>query len=990
MTEKSYCKRLIEVDLPIRRISLHSGREKSSGIGSISPLHTWWARRPLSACRAVACAALWFDPVDPLCPDAFRATARQEMERWATEHLGLLSAESFSAFTKFQRDPTLLANGVRLRQALLSFISDVADPSNGLKTEYIETVRKLTLSAHQSSGHEGVPIVVDPFAGGGAIPIEAARIGAEPFAADLNPIPILLNQIALQYVPKYGPELREAVRVAAAKAENAARKRIGHLYGSHLKQMQPIAYLWARTIRCEGPACGVRFPLIRTTQLSKHASRAAALHLKLDEKRKRITASVIEKRNAYWYDAGGTRVSAPASFAGTVSRGSARCPVCSFTTPVSSVRTQLTLQHGGAADAIPLCVVVTRTGEVGRFFVDAGPVEEHAQREAIKLLESDASHLDIPDEELPPIGTLGFRVQRYGITRWRDLFLPRQLALVATFADEVRVAAAEAPGEPEFKKAVLSVLACVVDRLAEHQTSLCRWNASAQKMQATFGRQALPLVFDFCEANPFGGSVGSWANLVECAQAPFTAIAPESRIGQVVQTPAQSSPLPDDSAAAFFTDPPYYDAVPYADLSDFFFVWLRRMLPHFVTEEALSPKKAECIVDPVRGKSRSHYEGVMTSAMAEGRRVLAPDGIGIVVFAHKSTAGWEAQLRSMIDAGWIITASWPLDTELATRLRAMDSAALASSVHLVCRPREDSDGHLVSEAVGDWRAVLAELPLRIREWMPRLASEGIVGADAIFACLGPALEVFSKYSRVEKASGDTVPLSEYLEHVWSAVAKQALSMVLESADATGLEPDGRLTAIWLWTLSGGTAASDSEASDDEADDDDAITKKGASGGFALEFDAARKLAQGLGAHLESMGSLVEIRGDTARLLPVTERARYLFVKPDTDEKGAPRKKRKQQSSLFAEIDALSESESGSTIGAAKPASTTLNRIHQSMILFGAGRGEALKRFLIEEGVGNQPQFWKLAQSLSALYPTGTDEKRWVDGVLARKKSFGFA
>lgn len=276
--------------------------------------------------------------------------------------------------------------------------------------------------------------------------------------------------------------------------------------------------------------------------------------------------------------------------------------------------------------------------------------------------------------------------------------------------------------------------------------------------------------------------------------------------------------------------------------------------------------------------------------------------------------------------------------------------------------------------------------------MPRLAAEGVVGADAIFACLGPALEVFSKYSRVEKANGEVVTLAEYLEHVWASVAKQALSMVLDSAETSGLEPDGRLTAIWLWTLSGSTASIsvDSEVSDEAGEADDSASKNAAATGFVLEFDAARKLAQGLGAHLEQLRNLVEVRGETARLLPVTERAEYLFAKGNEETKSVARKKKQEQSSMFAEFEALEASDAGASVGAAKPATTTLDRIHQSMILFGAGRGEALKRFLIEEGVGNQPQFWKLAQSLSALYPSGTDEKRWIDGVLARKKSFGFA
>ena len=262
----------------------------------------------------------------------------------------------------------------------------------------------------------------------------------------------------------------------------------------------------------------------------------------------------------------------------------------------------------------------------------------------------------------------------------------------------------------------------------------------------------------------------------------------------VEQFSATNHPLPNDSAQCFFTDPPYYDAIPYADLSDFFLVWIKRSVGEKHSELFtldLAPKDDECIVDEVKGKDKTFFETMMRKAMSEGRRIIMPNGICVTVFAHKSTSGWEAQLQAMIDAGWVMTGSWPIDTEMGSRLRAMDSAALASSIHLVCRPRESD------EFIGDWRDVLQELPVRIHEWMPRLAEEGIVGADAIFACLGPALEIYSRYSSVEKASGEQVTLKEYLEHVWAAVAKEALNMIFKGADATGFEEDARLTAMWL-------------------------------------------------------------------------------------------------------------------------------------------------------------------------------------------------
>jgi len=290
--------------------------------------------------------------------------------------------------------------------------------------------------------------------------------------------------------------------------------------------------------------------------------------------------------------------------------------------------------------------------------------------------------------------------------------------------------------------------------------------------------------------------------------------------------------------------------------------------------------------------------------------------------------------------------------------------------------------------------------------MPRLAEEGVVGADAIFACLGPALEIFSRYSRVEKSNGDVVPLREYLEHVWAAVSNEALTMIFKDPDAAGLEPDARLTAMWLWTL--GTASpvangktSAEEGVEDVADADDEEGEKPSKvSGFVLEFDAARKIAQGLGIHLDKSQSVVEVKGDKARLLPVAERTKYLFgswtgpgdPRPTLDAPTTKRKPKKKDTQLTL-FEALKEADAD--VVAEKPelkapqaGSTVLDRVHQAMILFAAGRGEALKRFLVEEGIGKDARFWKLAQSLSALYPPGIDEKRWVDGVLARKKGLG--
>jgi hypothetical protein len=305
-------------------------------------------------------------------------------------------------------------------------------------------------------------------------------------------------------------------------------------------------------------------------------------------------------------------------------------------------------------------------------------------------------------------------------------------------------------------------------------------------------------------------------------------------------------------------------------------------------------------------------------------------------------------------------------------------------VHLVCRPRQQG-------SVGDWRDVRQALPQRIGEWMPRLVAEGVVGADAIFACLGPALELFSRYDSVEKANGDKISLQEYLEYVWAAVSHEALSTIFQGADTLGFEEDARLTVMWLWTLTAGerNGSSNGAADAEEEEAESTTTRPTQQASFALEYDTARKIAQGLGADMAKLASVVEIKGDKARLLAVAERARPLFGREGVQAPPRSKKKGPQQLDMFAIAQAVDEAGGapGELTGVAA-GETVLDRLHQSMLLFSAGRGDALRRFLVDDGTGTDQRLWRLAQALSALYPPQSQEKRWVDGVLARKKGLG--
>ncbi len=478
---------------------------------------------------------------------------------------------------------------------------------------------------------------------------------------------------------------------------------------------------------------------------------------------------------------------------------------------------------------------------------------------------------------------------------------------------------------------------------------------------------------------------------------------------------ACAHPLPDETADIWFTDPPYYDSVPYAHLSDFFLVWARRALTHGEQLPSLSPKNEECVVDRAHklvpnAKTPVQFEARIGAAMKRGAEVVRKDGAGAIVFAHKTTEGWEALLTGVIAGGWVITASWPIATEMRTRLNARDNASLGTSVHLIVRPRTNS-------VVGDWNDVFRELPIRIGEWMERLEREGVRGADLVFACIGPAMEIYSRYARVEDAEGREIPLGGdptaiepynrgFLAYVWETVGRLALEQVLGTAEAKArngaagaLEEDSRLTALFLWTIQATDIESNGEDAvaddDDDADEDDEKSKKKA--GLTLIYDVARRFAQPLGIHLDKWeGRIIETEKGVVRLLPVGERATQLFGESDAssmahrieqdlkasrnytfafmqDVAAPPEIKPRRRGKAKAAVGTVSEAPAPQMI-------TTLDRLHAAMLLQASGQSNGLRAMLKEEQQRG-PDFLRLANSLSALYPKDSEEKRLLDAML---------
>ncbi len=821
-------RRLIEDYIPIREISAEASREKSIHKGHISTLHLWWARRPLVACRAAVFGALAPAPKTP--EERKELTAEMvELCRWKASE------------------------------------------------EVIERARQRILEANDGEP----PKVLDMFAGGGSIPLEALRLGCEAYALELNPVAHLIELCTLVYPQKFGPELADEVEKWGKRVLERVKAEIGDLYrpipdpaaaappGEQYalpgveqplrqgKMLTPIAYLWTRTVQCPNPACGATVPLVRQTWLCKKKGRYVALRMLADREGKRARFEVVESHAATDKAAVAEFGFDPAQFS---KGGNATCPLCGGTVNKSHVKAE---GKAGRTDTQPMAVVCTKKGEKGkRYFApeDAPPEiwpDDEAIRSRIARLCADTG-LTVPEEPITTDAKGSAWCIQYGLTCFTDLFTPRQLLALLTFTKYVRAAHKEmlAQGmEPERAKAVAVYLGMALNRCAEDQSSLCRWNPSAQKMQGTFGRQALPMVWDFCEASPFGGSVGDWLSLINLAKnAVEGAISLPSMPGRAYRGSATILPFDASLFDAVVTDPPYYDNVPYANISDFFYVWLKRSVGHLYPEHfagELTPKKQEAVADAVRhsgdrNTARAVYEAMMMESFREARQVLKPGAPLVVVYAHKTTAGWATLVDALRQAGFVVTEAWPLNTEMRTRLRGMESAALASSIFIVARRRE---GDEVGDYVREVRPQLAEI---VRERVETLMAEGIGGADLVIAAVGAGLRAYTRYARVELASGEELDASAYLDEVQREVAEVVLEKVM-GVDRSGVGGVDKPTRYY-------------------------VLGRYQYGEAPVPFDEANVLARGVGVELDAPGgltwgrqALVEKKKDKVRLRDYQER-----------------------------------------------------------------------------------------------------------------------
>jgi putative DNA methylase len=775
-------RKLIEVALPLETINRESAREKSIRHGHPSTLHLWWARRPLAAARAVLFAQLVDDPSSH--PDRFSTEDAQRSER---DRL----------------------HGIIERLVVWENTRDTALFSEA-HTEILA-----------STGGNPPPIL-DPFAGGGTIPLEAQRLGLEAHASDLNPVAVLINKALIEIPPKFAgrppvfPGLAEsrlgwegAAGLAADVAaygewigEEAQRELGAHYPHATLQdgtEATVIAWIWARTVTCPNPACGIEMPLVRSWWLGKKKGKEAWVRPLVVADTEHSSGKRVE------FEIGHGAAGAPrAGEDGTVGRNGATCLACGSSVPLEYVRASSRDVGLGVQ-----LMAVAAEGNRRRAYLP--PDDKH--RRAADCLRPES----VPEASLPS-EALGFRVQNYGLARWSDLFTNRQLLALTTFSDLVMrarahvlrdaLAAGLPPGQSlesggneaeAYADAVTTYLGMGVSRYANFMNGLCQWRPDAGKEQVghLFARQAIPMTWDFAEANPHSNSAGGWLPAFRFIPKALESLPSSALPGEAVQADAASASA---AEAVISTDPPYYDNIGYSDLSDFFYIWLRRSLRTVhpaLLSTMLVPKAEELVANPYRHNgsdgARDFFEDGFRRVFGRARETALDDYPITVYYAFKqsdavedgtASTGWETLLDGMIDTGWAITATWPMRSELGNRMRSLDSNALASSIILALRPRPDD------AATTDRRGLIAALHDELPGALRKLQQGAIAPVDLPQAAIGPGMAVFSRYAKVIENDGTTMTVRSALARI-----NEILDEVLNEQEGD-FEPSTRFAIAW--------------------------------------------------------------------------------------------------------------------------------------------------------------------------------------------------
>ncbi|MDE3256986.1 MAG: DUF1156 domain-containing protein [Gemmatimonadota bacterium] len=878
-------KRLIEVAFPLKQVSLDSVHEKNVRHGHISTLHIWPARRPLAACRAALIATLLPDPGD-------RESRNAILERMAGRIVEKIDRKRVNGRLVEKIKEETLGGILRWKR------------ENGPDIEWF---RKEIRKAYGGRA----PKVLDPFAGGGAIPLEAMRLGCDVTAMDINPVAWFILKCTLEYPQKLGGQTRplpdfsledaefmeaflkakglkgaslrtflermghgdhaSEIQLNALARDDAtleadlawhvrawgrwvlarARKQLASHYPTYaefepqepgrkfkpqsirlleidndgIPQLDPInagfdaaylkdprnprwiakptvAYLWARTVVCK--QCRATLPLLKTRWLCKKDRKRVLLTISPDDDRTEVHFGVENDVPHNGGNAAQRREHDKRIGAGTMSRTGATCPCCGAITTMADVRYE---GRAGRLGAVMTAVVVEGAkGKEYRLPTDHERAEAEVTEETLDALYHDIP-LGLPLEPTPKSGigaSRAFSVDGYGIDTWRKLFTNRQLMAIGSFVLVVRRLMQELDEWPaDWREGLITSLMLVNDRLTDYSSTICSWHNSGEKLGHTFARFALPIVWDYTEVNPLSDSSGNFHGALDWVARVVAHTLESAKSAEATSIQNYSATGISGDYDAIVTDPPYYDAIPYSDLMDFFYLWLRRSIqglsPEFeeVFSSVLCPKwnhdtnDGELIDDASRfggdrERSRQNYEDGMARSFLSCHVALRPDGRLVVVFANKHPDAWETLVAALIRAGFVVDGSWPIQTEMGTRTRAMASAALSSSVWIVCKKR--------SAARPGWdNTVLNEMRDNIRQQLRDFWDAGIRGADFVWAATGPALEAFSKHPVVKKANdpNQLMSVSEFLREVRRMVVDFVVGRVLtqdgEQEAVTGLD-----------------------------------------------------------------------------------------------------------------------------------------------------------------------------------------------------------
>ncbi|MBN2003838.1 MAG: DUF1156 domain-containing protein, partial [Anaerolineae bacterium] len=772
----TYRKKLIEVALPLEAINEASAREKSIRHGHPSTLHLWWARRPLAACRAVIFASLVDDPNDPDAPPAYVQACR-----------------------KLPRGKNAAENDTP-RQRLFDFIERLVLWESTTDEQVLETARELIRLATDGNP----PPLLDPFAGGGSIPLEAQRLGLEAHASDLNPVAVMINKALIEIPPKFtnqppvNPRDREKagggaswkgasglaadVRYYGEWMRDQAWERIGHLY-PECNGETVIAWLWARTVKCPNPACGAEVPLTRSYNLSTRRGSEAWLEPIVDTAKKKLVLKAHTGPPPKSYKTivkNGTKQSRGANFF---------CPVCENPIPREHIRTTGENHKFGAQ----LMGVVTE-GNHGRNYYSPDQIKK------ISIEKPEQAHSIAQALADDP---RAITVKLYGYETFDQLFSNRQLTALFTFADlisEVRKMIS-VERDVEYANAVATYLAFALDKATNYWSTLCGWHFSREIIMSTLGRQALPMIWDYAETNPFSDSTGKWLSGVEQAANAIERVPQNVKTGIASQADATAIPS-DVNGLVISTDPPYYDNVPYSDVSDFFYVWLRYSLKNIYPElfgTLLTPKTPEIVAFSYRfdGNQKAadqHFEtqlGKTFHLLAEKSASEYPLTVyyafkqqEMVVAEGTASTGWEKMLEGLAQ-DFQITGTWPMRTEQSGGLRLVGRNSLASSIVLVCRPRPD-DAPITSRR--DLVNLLRrELPAALRD----MQSGNIAPVDLAQASIGPGMAVYSRYRKVLEPNGDPLTVRTALQLI-----NQVLDEYLAEQEGN-LDGASRFAVAWF-------------------------------------------------------------------------------------------------------------------------------------------------------------------------------------------------